>query len=29
MDFKKPLTEGMKQKAKAVVDYLKANERFV
>lgn len=29
MDFKKPLTENMKQKAKAVVDYLKANERFV
>lgn len=29
MDFKKPLTENMKQKARAVVDYLKANERFV
>ena len=29
MDFKKPLTENMKQKARAVVNYLKANERFV
>ena len=29
MEFKKPLTENMKQKARAVVDYLKANERFV
>ena len=29
MYFKKPLTENMKQKARAVVDYLKANERFV
>ena len=29
MDCKKPLTENMKQKARAVVDYLKANERFV
>lgn len=29
MDFKKPLTENMKQKARAVVDYLKSNERFV
>lgn len=29
MDFQKPLTENMKQKARAVVDYLKANERFV
>lgn len=29
MDFKKPLTENMRKKARAVVDYLKANERFV
>ena len=29
MEFKKPLTENIKQKARAVVDYLKANERFV
>ena len=29
MEFNKPLTENMKQKARAVVDYLKANARFV
>lgn len=29
MDFKKPVTENMKKKARTVYEYLKANERFV
>ncbi len=29
MDFKKPITENMRKKAKAAYEYLKANERFV
>lgn len=29
MDCKKPLTDNMKKKARAVYEYLKANERYV